>query len=166
MPLKTSNTEPSAPTSAQMSVRKRSGSLEPLDINKIIRAVSRCAEGIPDVDPNRVAVKTIGGLYDGASTQELDALSIQTAASFIPDNPNYSRLAAALLAEVIRKEVAGQGIESFSQSFLNIHRLGLALDQGIGIVQANKHCRAPDHSPAPRVPPVDSSLHRQRSKAS
>jgi ribonucleoside-diphosphate reductase alpha chain len=63
----------------QMFVRKRNGSLEPVDLNKILRAVTRCAEGISGVDPSRVAVKTISGLYDGATTQELDQLSIKTA---------------------------------------------------------------------------------------
>ena len=44
-------------------------------------------------DPNRVAVRTIGGLYNGASTKELDELSIQTASSLIAEEPNYSKLA-------------------------------------------------------------------------
>jgi ribonucleoside-diphosphate reductase alpha chain len=99
-----------------MHVRKRDGSLEAIDLNKIVRAVSRSAEGIPYVDPNRVAVRTIGGLYNGASTKELDELSIQTASSLIAEEPNYSKLAASLLAEYIRKEVAHQDIQSFSQS--------------------------------------------------
>ncbi len=53
---------------------------EPVDVNKIVRAVSRCCVGLTDVDPLRVATKTISGLYDGATTRELDQLSIQTAA--------------------------------------------------------------------------------------
>ena len=112
--------------------------------------------------PTAIELKVGGEPHHAGARRTLDSDSRE----LHPREPHYSRLAAALLAEVIRKEVAGQGIESFSQSFLNIHRLGLALDQGISVVQANKHCRAPDHSPAPRVPPVDSSLHRQRSKAS
>lgn len=99
-----------------MNVRKRNGSLEPIDLNKIIRAISRAAEGISDVDPSRVAVKTIGGLYDGATTEELDRRSIEIAASLIPENSNYSKLAAAILAECIRKEVERNQIHSFSES--------------------------------------------------
>jgi hypothetical protein len=120
-----------------MFVRKRNGSLEPLDINKIIRAVARCAKGIPEVDPNRVAAKTIGGLFDGATTQELDSLSISTAASFIAENANYSKLAASLLAEVIRKEVAGQGIETFSQSVKAASKLNLASGRMCAIAAKN-----------------------------
>lgn len=120
-----------------MVVRKRNGSLEPINLNKIVRAVSRSAVNLSGVDANRVASKTIGALYNEASTQELDWLSIETAASLIPEHEDYSKLAAALLSEFIRKEVVGQGIESFSQSVLTITRLGLTLDPGIGLVQAN-----------------------------
>ena len=45
-----------------MRVTKRSGAHEPIDVNKIVRAVTRCCEGIVDVDPMRVALKTIAGL--------------------------------------------------------------------------------------------------------
>jgi ribonucleoside-diphosphate reductase alpha chain len=85
-----------APAAArtQMRVTKRSGTREPVDVNKIVRAVSRCCEGLSDVDPMQVALKTIAGLYDGATTRELDELSIRTAASFMFEEPEYSRLAA------------------------------------------------------------------------
>jgi ribonucleoside-diphosphate reductase alpha chain len=76
-----------------MNVRKRNGSLEPINLEKIVKAVTRSARGITDVDPARVAAKTIGGIYDGATTQELDKLSIETAASLIPEHSNYSKLA-------------------------------------------------------------------------
>ena len=42
-----------------MRVRKRSGETEPVDVDKIIRAVARCATGLPTVEPERVATKTI-----------------------------------------------------------------------------------------------------------
>ncbi len=51
----------------------------------------------------RVALKTIAGLYDGAGTRELDELSIRTAAAFMAEEPEYSRLAARLLAGFIDK---------------------------------------------------------------
>ncbi len=101
---------------AVMQVRKRNGTLEPVDVNKIVRAVQRCSAGIAQVDPIRVASKTIGGLYDGATTRELDAISIDTAASLIAEEPQYSKLAARLLLGTILKEVAGQNLHSFSQS--------------------------------------------------
>jgi ribonucleoside-diphosphate reductase alpha chain len=99
-----------------MGVTKRSGEREPVDVNKIVRAVSRCCEGLNEVDAMRVALKTIAGLYDGATTRELDELSIRTAASFMAEEPEYSQLASRLLAGYVDKEVQGQGIYSFSQS--------------------------------------------------
>ena len=108
-----------------MQVRKRNGDAEPVDVNKIVRAVERCAEDLDEVDPLRVATKTISGLYDGATTAELDRLSIQTAAEMTGEEPQYSRLAARLLAGYIDKEVRGQGIASFSQSVSLGHADGL-----------------------------------------
>ncbi len=99
-----------------MHVRKRNGSLETVDVNKIVRAVQRCAHGLSHVDVIRIASKTIGGLFDGATTRKLDELSISTAASLIAEEPQYSKLAARLLLATIIKEVANQNLHSFSQS--------------------------------------------------
>ena len=106
--------ESSVPTT--MRIRKRNGALEPADLNKILRAIGRCCEGLDKVDAVRVATKTISGVYNGASTKELDELSIQTAAGLTAEEPQYSRLAARLLSTCIDKEVENQGIHSFSQS--------------------------------------------------
>ncbi len=125
------------PTATTMSVTKRNGSREPVDLNKIVRAVQRCCDGLHAVDPMRVATRTISGLYDGASTRELDELSIRTAALLTSEEPEYSRLAARLLAAYIDKEVAGQEIHAFSQSVARGHEVGLVNDRLLGFVQAN-----------------------------
>jgi ribonucleoside-diphosphate reductase alpha chain len=126
-----------APRPAGMQVRKRNGDTEPVDVNKIVRAVERCAGGLADVDPLRVAAKTISGLYDGATTAELDRLSIQTAAEMTGEEPQYSRLAARLLAAYIGKEVRGQGLASFSQAVGLGHAEGLISDQTAAFVKDN-----------------------------
>ncbi|WP_053732334.1 ribonucleoside-diphosphate reductase subunit alpha [Nocardia sp. NRRL S-836] len=120
-----------------MRVKRRDGSLEPVDLNKIVRAVERCAVGLRDVDPVRVATKTISGLYDGATTEELDRLSIQTAAALVAEEPEYSKLAAGLLAVLIEKEVRRQGVRSFSQSVALGHAEGLIGDATAAFVAAN-----------------------------
>ncbi len=122
---------------ARMQVRKRNGDTEPVDVNKIVRAVERCAGGLDDVDPLRVATKTISGLYDGATTAELDRLSIQTAAEMTGGEPQYSRLAARLLAAYIGKEVRGQGIASFSQAVSLGHAEGLIGNETATFVKDN-----------------------------
>ena len=128
---------PPAETAPQMQVRKRNGSFEPVDVNKIVRAVERCCHGLPHVDPIRVASKTIGGLFDGTSTRELDSISIQTAAALIAEEPEYSRLAARLLLATIAKEVAGQNIYSFSQAIEVGHREGVISRDAAEFVGAN-----------------------------
>src|SRR5580698_116869 len=124
-------------TPARMQVRKRNGDAEPVDVNKIVRAVERCAGRLDDVDPMRVATKTISGLYDGATSAELDRLSIQTAAEMTGEEPQYSRLAARLLAAYVGKEVRGQGIAAFSQSVSLGHAEGLIGDETAKFVKDN-----------------------------
>ncbi|WP_432838084.1 ribonucleoside-diphosphate reductase subunit alpha [Dactylosporangium sp. CA-092794] len=120
-----------------MQVRKRNGDLEPVDVNKIVKAVERWVGDLDEIDPLRVATKTISGLYDGATTAELDKLSIQTAAELIGEEPQYSRLAARLLAAFVDKEVRGQGVASFSQSIRYGHQQGLIGDDTAAFVARN-----------------------------
>ena len=126
-----------SPSRTSMQVRKRNGDTEPVDVNKIVRAVDRVAHDLDDVDPMRVATRTISGLYDGATTAELDRLSIQTAAEMIGEEPAYSRLAARLLAGYVDKEVRNQGIASFSQSVAAGHAEGLIGDETAAFVKDN-----------------------------
>ncbi|WP_420638678.1 ribonucleoside-diphosphate reductase subunit alpha [Candidatus Poriferisocius sp.] len=118
-----------------MRVRKRSGELEPVDVNKIVNAVARCAEGLVGVDPMRVATRTISALADGATTRELDELSIRTAAGLIVTEPNYSKLAARLLSTCIDKEVRNQNIPWFTESIKAGHTLGLISDETVAFTE-------------------------------
>jgi ribonucleoside-diphosphate reductase alpha chain len=124
-------------SSAGMRVKKRSGALEPVDLNKIVNAIARASEGLLGVDPMRVATRTISALADGATTRELDDLSIRTAAGLIVEEPNYSRLASRLLATVIDKEVRNQNIPWFSESIKVGHAEGLVADHVLDFVEAN-----------------------------
>jgi len=129
-------TPPHSPAGT-MTVTKRNGRREPVDLNKIVRVIMRCAEGLYSVDPMRVATRTISGLYDGATTRELDELSIRTAALLTGEEPEYGRLAARILSSYIDKEVRGQEIHAFSQSIARGHELGLINARLLGFVQTN-----------------------------
>ena len=100
-----------------MRVRKRNGDLEPVDVNKIVRAVGHGGQGGSTAStrcawpPARSAACTTA-----PPPMELDELSIRTAAALVSEEPNYCRLAGRLLATFIEKEVANQDIHSFSQS--------------------------------------------------
>ena len=127
-----------------MHVRKRNGALEPVDVNKIVRAVQRCCYGLAHVDAIRVASKTIGGLYDGATTRELDTISIDTAASLIAEEPQYSRLAARLLLGTIVKEIASHNLYSFSQAIAYGSQEGVVNPAAAEFVQT--HARKLNHA--------------------
>ena len=60
-------THVAAAPGTQMRVRKRDGSLEPVNLDKIVKAISRCAVGLDGVDIMRVATRTISGLVDEAT---------------------------------------------------------------------------------------------------
>ena len=127
-----------------MHVRKRNEALEPVDVNKIVRAVQRSCYGLTHVDAIRVASKTIGGLYDGATTRELDTISIDTAASLIAEEPQYSRLAARLLLGTIVKEIAAHNLYSFSQAIAYGRQEGVVNPATAEFVQT--HARKLNHA--------------------
>jgi ribonucleoside-diphosphate reductase alpha chain len=135
--LQTATSRDESYPQSTMRVTKRNGSREPVDVNKIVRAVNRCCVDLSDVDALRVATKTISGLYDGATTRELDQLSIQTAAGLIVEEPQYAKLAARLLATYIDKEVRNQEIHAFSLSVAAAHKLGLVNDRLRAFVNKN-----------------------------
>jgi ribonucleoside-diphosphate reductase alpha chain len=127
-----------------MRVRKRDGGLEPIDLNKIVRAIGRASlnpdgSALVGVDPMRVATRTISGLHDGATTMELDELSIRTAAALVSEEPSYSRLAGRLLGTFIQKEVFNQNIHSFSQSIDAGHAAGLINDETATLVSNHSY---------------------------
>ena len=121
-----------------MRVKKRDGSLQPVDVTKIVNVVIACSSGLKEVDPMRVATKVISGLYDGATTKELDELCIQTASLLIGEEPTYSKLAARLLARYIDEEVANQNIRSFSDCIKKGYQAGLISKQKYEFIRENK----------------------------
>ncbi|MEV0650543.1 ribonucleoside-diphosphate reductase subunit alpha [Phytomonospora sp. NPDC050363] len=83
------------------------------------------AEGLPDTEPARVVRAVETGRAPGSTEAEDLELAVRAAAALIGTDPQYSRLAARLLAHVIHDEVAGGGLRSFGDSVAEGHRLGL-----------------------------------------
>lgn len=121
-----------------MRVKKRDNSFEPVNVNKIINVVLACASGLKEVDPMRVATKVISGLYDGASTKELDQLCIQTASLLISEDPDYSKLSARLLSRYINEEVENQSINNFFASVKVGYKKGLIHRETYEFVREHK----------------------------
>ncbi len=121
-----------------MRVKKRDGSLEPVDVTKIVERVTHLCQDLRSVDPLRVATKAISGLYDGATTKELDNLCIQTASLLIGEEPEYSKLAARLLSTYIDEEVRSQKIQSFAESVNVGFKNGILSQELFMFVQTHK----------------------------
>ena len=75
-PVSSSPSAPEAPHG--MRVMKRNGTLEPVDVNKIVNAIAKAAEGLRGVDPLRVATRTNTSATFGpfVPVTELDAPSV------------------------------------------------------------------------------------------
>jgi ribonucleoside-diphosphate reductase alpha chain len=92
---------------------------------KIVERVTRLCGGLTEIDPHRVAIRAISGLYDGATTKELDDLCVQTASLLISEEPQYSLLAARLLSTYIDEEVLTLGVRNFSESIEFGYKAGI-----------------------------------------
>jgi len=106
-------------TENKMVVVKRSGKEELFDLSKITKAIQRAAKGLTTVDPLLVATKTIGKITGSPTTRQLDEISIQVSSELISTNSEYSKLAAALLKELIYKDVRDSQILNF-ETFVKV----------------------------------------------
>ena len=86
-----------------MRVMKRNGKMEEVQFDKVATRIKNVAQGLNNVDTAKVAVKTIGGLFDGVSTHELDTLAAETAAFLSTDHFEYSFLAARIATSRLHK---------------------------------------------------------------
>ena len=127
-----------------MFVTKRDGRKEEVNLEKITNSVTQVCGDFEDIDVYSIAFKTVGGLYDGVTTAELDELSIQTAVGFISKDPIYSRVASRLLSNYMNKEVQNQDIHSFSQSIKISYEQGLLSEDTYNFVM--KHSRKLNNS--------------------
>lgn len=125
-------------TAPLMRVKKRDGRLEPVNVLKIVNRVTRLCGGLNEVDPHRVAIRAISGLYDGATTKELDDLCVQTASLLIGEEPQYSLLAARLLSTYIDEEVVSLGVRNFMESVEFGHRAGILSENTLAFVRKHR----------------------------
>lgn len=72
--------------------------------DKITARVRNMCYGLSShVDPVKVAMRVIEGLYDGVSTSELDNLAAETAATMTVQHPDYAKLAARIAVSNLHK---------------------------------------------------------------
>ncbi|GHT74798.1 ribonucleoside-diphosphate reductase [Spirochaetia bacterium] len=105
-------------------------------MEKILDAVNRACRGLSNVEPIEIAKRTIAGLHNNSTTQELDQLSISNAVMLMADEPNYSKAAARMLAEGIKKEVGRDCV--FSDYIETAFEHGLINGHVLELVRANQ----------------------------
>lgn len=116
-------------------------------MEKILDAVNRACRGLAQVEPIEIAKRTIAGLHNNSTTEELDQLSISNAVMLMADEPNYSKAAARMLAEGIMKEVGRDRVFSdyietaFEHGLINGHVMELVQANGQAIDFAIRHER-------------------------
>jgi len=87
-----------------MYVVKRDGRKELIMFDKITARVRKLCYGLNElVDPVKVAMRVIEGLYDGVTTSELDNLAAEIAATLTTAHPDYARLAARISVSNLHK---------------------------------------------------------------
>jgi len=118
-----------------MQVIKRDGTREVVKVEKILHAVNKACRGFDNVEALEVAKRTISGLHDGSTTQELDDLSISNAVMLMAEEPNYSKVAARMLADSVRKEVGRNTV--FRDYIRNAYELGLLSSQVMELASSN-----------------------------
>jgi ribonucleoside-diphosphate reductase alpha chain len=96
-----------------MHVVKRDGRQEPVMFDKITTRIRKLCYGLsPLVDPVKVAMRVIDGLYDGVTTSELDNLAAEVAATMTTTHPDFAQLAARISVSNLHKNTK----KSFSET--------------------------------------------------
>ena len=101
-----------------MYVVKRDGHKEPVMFDKITARVRKLCYSLNDlVDPVKVSMRVIEGLYDGVTTSELDNLAAEIAATMTTTHPDYAKLAARISVSNLHKNTK----KSFSETMSDLY---------------------------------------------
>lgn len=94
-----------------ISVTKRNGEKEDINLNKFHRVVSWACEGISNVSASEIEIRSHIQFYNGIKTSDIQETLIKAAADLITEEtPNYQYVAGRLINYHLRKHVYG-GIE-------------------------------------------------------
>jgi len=101
-----------------MFVLKRDGRKEPVMFDKITARVRKLCYGLNElVDPIKVSMRVIEGLYDGVTTSELDNLAAEIAATMTTSHPDYAKLAARISVSNLHKNTK----KSFTETMKDLY---------------------------------------------
>jgi len=86
--------------------------------DKITDRIKKLCYGLNGlVEPVKVAMRVIEGLYDGVSTSELDNLAAETAASMTIAHPDYAQLAARIAISNLHSNTKKSFSETMNEMF-------------------------------------------------
>jgi len=101
-----------------MYVIKRDGRKETVKFDKITARIGKLCYGLdPLVDSVAVAMKVIEGIYDGVTTQVLDNLASEVAASLATRHPDYGYLASRISISNLHRNTK----KSFSETITDLY---------------------------------------------
>ena len=90
-------------------VKKRDGSIESLDLEKMHVMCEEACKNLAGVSASQVEIQSGIQFYDGITTAEIQEILIRSASDLISlDNPNYQYVAARLLLYSLRKSLYGR----------------------------------------------------------
>jgi len=102
---------------SNITVTKRNGSKELLDLAKWQAQVSRICQGVSDVSQSMIEIRSNPHFYDGISTKEIDSITLRAIVDLIdvesnPDigHTNYQYVAGKQRYHMLRKDVYGSSI--------------------------------------------------------
>jgi ribonucleoside-diphosphate reductase alpha chain len=96
--------QPVAETALTMLVK---GQRVPLDMARLAELIAESAEGLSEVEPEKILESLVKDLYDGVPEDEVYKSAILSARQMIEKDPAYSLVTARLLLHTIRHEVLG-----------------------------------------------------------
>ena len=111
-----------------ITVKKRNGTTEQLNLEKMHVMVDRACEGLAGVSASQVEINSGIQFYDGITTEEIQEILVKSANDLISlDHPNYQFVASRLLLFSIRKSLYGR-ISEIPDLLTHIHT---CIDKGV-----------------------------------
>jgi ribonucleoside-diphosphate reductase alpha chain len=128
-----------------MFVVKRDGRKETVKFDKITARIAKLCYGLnPIVDPLKIAMKVIEGVFDGVTTSQLDTLAAEIAATNTTTHPDYALLASRIAISNLHKNTK----KSFSQTIADLYEyVDPKTGKGAGLIADDVYQVVMDNAP-------------------
>ncbi len=105
----------------------KSGNIEELDCNKIYEKLKKLSQGLSHVDYEDIVTKTVGRIYDGVTTNELDKISEMYASNLVTTHYNYNILAVRLFVSNLHDNTSSSLLKIYDKNS-KLYKYGLISD--------------------------------------